>query len=73
MSVRLPFVGHEQAVIIVVDVNQELGISMLRKLPGEVYHLGEVREYPPEDVNEVANVTALEKMPEIKRIIKIKN
>ena len=73
MSVRLPFVGHEQAVIIVVDVNQELGISMLRKLPGEVYHLGEVREYPPEDVIEIANVTALEKMPEIKRIIKIKN
>ena len=67
VSVRLPFVGHEQAVIIVVDMNQELGISMLRELPGEVYHLGEVREYPPEDVIEVANVTALEKMPEIKK------
>ena len=64
--------GHEQAVFIVVDVNQELGISMLRELTGEVYHLGEVREYPPEDVIEVANVTALEKMPEIKRIIKIR-
>ena len=67
MSVRLPFVGHEQAVFIVVDVNQELGISMLRELPGEVYHLGEVREYPPEDVIEIAHVTALQKMPEIKK------
>ena len=72
MSVRLPFVGHEQAVIVVVDVNQELGISMLRELTGEVYHLGEVREYPPEDVIEIAHVTALEKMPEIEKIIKIK-
>jgi hypothetical protein len=72
VSVRLPFVGHEQAVIVVVDVNQELGISMLRELTGEVYHLGEVREYPPQNVIEIAHVTALEKMPEIKRIIKIK-
>ena len=72
MSVRLPFVGHEQAVIVVVDVNQELGISMLRELTGEVYHLGEVREYPPQNVIEIAHVTALEKMPEIKKIIKIK-
>ena len=72
VSVRLPFVGHEQAVIVVVDVNQELGISMLRELTGEVYHLGEVREYPPQNVIEIAHVTALEKMPEIKKIIKIK-
>lgn len=70
MSVRLPFVGHEQAVIVVVDVNQELGISMLRELTGEVYHLGEVREYPPQNVIEIAHITALEKMPEIKRLLK---
>ena len=73
MSVRLPFVGHDQAVIIVVDVNQEAGVSVPRELPGEVYHLGEVREYPPEDVIEIAHVTALQKMPEIKKIIKLKN
>ena len=70
VSVRLPFVGHEQAVIVVVDVNQELGISMLRELTGEVYHLGEVREYPPQNVIEIAHITALEKMPEIKRLLK---
>ena len=70
MSVRLPFVGHEQAVIVVVDVNQELGISMLRELTGEVYHLGEVREYPPQNVIEIAHITALEKMPEMKRLLK---
>ena len=72
MSVRLPFVGHDQAVVIVVDMDQEFGVSVLCELPGEVYHLGEVREYPPEDVIEIANVTALEKMPEIEKIIKIK-
>ena len=69
MSVRLPFVGHDQAVVIVVDMNQEFGVSVLCELPGEVYHLGKVREYPPEDVIEIAYITALEKMPEIKRLL----
>ena len=72
MSVRLPLVGHEQAVTIIVDMNQESRVSVPRELPGEVDHLDELREYSPEDVIEVANVAALQKMPEIKRIIKNK-
>ena len=74
VSVRLPLVGNGQAVLIIIDMNQESGVSVPRELTGEIYHLGEVREYPPEDVIEIAHVTALEKMPEIKkRIIKLKN
>ena len=72
MSVRLPLVGHEQAVTIIVDMNQESRVSVSRELTGEVDHLDELREYSPEDVIEVANVAALQKMPEIKKIIKIK-
>ena len=67
VSVRLPFVGNGQAVLIVIDMNQESGVSVPRELTGEVYHLGEVREYPPEDVIKIAHVTALKEMPEIKK------
>ena len=67
VSVWLPFVGNGQAVLIVIDMNQEAGVSVPRELTGEVYHLGEVREYPPEDVIKIAHVTALKEMPEIKK------
>ena len=67
VSIRLPFVGNGQAVLVVVDMNQEAGVSMPRELTGEVDHLGEVREYPPEDVVKIAYITALKKMPEIKK------
>ena len=67
VSVWLPFVGNGQAVLVVIDMNQEAGVSVPRELTGEVYHLGEVREYPPEDVIKIAHVTALKEMPEIKK------
>ena len=67
VSVRLPFVGNGQAVLVVVDMNQEAGVSVPRELTGEVDHLGEVREYPPEDMIKIAHATALQEMPEIKR------
>ena len=67
VSVRLPLVGNGQAVLIIIDMNQESGVSVPRELTGEIYHLGEVREYPPEDVIEIAHATALQKMPEIKK------
>ena len=67
VSVWLPFVGNGQAVLIVIDMNQESGVSVFRELTGEVYHLGKVREYPPEDVIKIAHVTALKEMPEIKK------
>ena len=59
--------GNGQAVLVVIDMNQEAGVSVPRELTGEIYHLGEVREYPPEDVIEIAHATALQKMPEIKK------
>ena len=67
VSVWLPFVGNGQAVLIVIDMNQEAGVSVPRELTGEVYHLGEVREYPLDDVIKLAHVTALKEMPEIKK------
>ena len=67
VSVRLPFVGNGQAVLVVVDMNQKAGVSVPRELTGEVDHLGEVREYPPEDMIKIAHATALKEMPEIKK------
>ena len=71
MSVRLPVVGNTQLVIIVVDVNQDSGISVPRKLTRKEYHLGKLRENPLENVMKVSHVAALQEVPEKRKIIKL--